>query len=221
MFSGIVETIGDVTHITADANCKCFTIQPRNPFSDLIVGESIAINGICLTVTHFIANAFNVTAVPETWRLTNLDQLIVGSEVNLERAMQLTGRLGGHYVQGHIDCKGRLLEITEDKNSHSSHGSLEKTTTNNIALIARISIPEKFAKYIIKKGYIAIDGMSITLIDTAPSWFTVTFVPYTQAVTIAKNYKKDTVVNIEIDMMSKYVEKLLGNTQHDNSYQSS
>jgi riboflavin synthase len=202
MFSGIVECISQIIDITCAAHGKRFTVS--NPFSDLVQGESIAINGVCLTVTDFTPHVFHVTAVPETLRLTNLDHLTIGRMVNIERALPLTSRLGGHYVQGHVDGTGRILELTEDRYPHLP--SQDTSTT----LIAKISIPKQWSKYLVNKGYIAIDGMSITLIDTAPTWLTVTFIPHTQAVTISKFYQCDTIVNIEIDMMAKHIEKLLG-----------
>jgi riboflavin synthase len=192
MFSGIVETLGIITHIALLAGCKYFTIQPMLAFTDIKLGDSIAVNGVCLTVTHFTHATVTFAAVPETLRLTNLNSLAVNQLVNLERALQLSARLGGHFVQGHIDGTGQILELHPD-------GS---------ALLAKISIPRELAKYFISKGFIAIDGMSITVITAMPTWFSVTFIPHTQATTIVKHYKKHAVVNLEVDMLSKYMEKL-------------
>lgn len=203
MFSGIVETIGTLIHAEMREGCKYFTIAPKNRFDDLIVGESIAVNGVCLTVTHFSADAFSVTAVPETLRLTNLELLTPHHEVNLERSLKANSRIGGHHVQGHIDTKGQILEIKKD---------------NSDALLVKISIPQKFAKYIVDKGYISLDGMSITIIQATPEWFTVTLIPHTQAVTITQHYGQGTWVNIEVDMMAKYIEKLLGSYTYANTH---
>ena len=195
MFSGIVETVGTILKLTIQDGCKHFTISPQIEFNDLTIGDSVSVNGVCLTVTAFTANSFNLTAVPETLRLTNLDYLSEGSTVNLERAMKLNARIGGHYVQGHIDGMGEILEIEQD---------------NSNALIVKIGIPNQFAKYMVNKGYIAIDGMSITIINATPDWFTVTLIPHTQAITVVNHYAKGTKVNLEVDMMSKHLEKLLG-----------
>jgi riboflavin synthase len=199
MFSGIVEAIGTIIQLSINEGCKHFTIAPPFVLADLNVGDSISVNGVCLTVTAFTPSSFNVTAVPETLRLTNLDQLSEGSKVNLERAMQLNQRVGGHYVQGHVDGMGEILEITND---------------NSNALLVKISLPQQFAKYLVNKGYIAIDGMSITIITATTDWFTVTFIPHTQAVTVVSQYNKGTKVNLEVDMMSKQLEKLLGAYTH-------
>jgi riboflavin synthase len=122
-----------------------------------------------------------------------------GGSVNLERAMKANARVGGHYVQGHVDGVGEILEITHD---------------NSDALIVKIGMPHSFAKYMVNKGYISIDGMSITIINATPDWFTVTFIPHTQAVTVVKHYVIGTKVNLEVDMTAKHLEKLLGAYAH-------
>ncbi len=195
MFGGIVETIGTILNIELIDGCKQFTITPQKVFSDLNIGDSVSVNGICLTVTQFDDASFKITAVPETLRLTNLNQLSTGSIVNLERSIKMSDRIGGHYLQGHIDTTGKILEIKHD---------------NSNALLVKISIPETLAKYVINKGYISLDGMSITVIQAEINWFTVTFIPHTQAVTIVNQYKVNTLINIEVDMMAKYIEKILG-----------
>jgi riboflavin synthase len=199
MFSGIVESTGIIVNVLDENGCRLLTISPVRMFYDVAIGESIAVNGVCLTVTSFSDELFYVTAVPETLRLTNISQLKKGNMVNLERSILPTTRLGGHYVQGHVDGMGQILEVKQD-NSH--------------ALLVKISIPEYLSQYIVKKGYITLDGMSITIIDTSDTWFTVTIIPHTQAVTAAQNYAVGTLVNIEVDMMGKYIEKLLGAYKH-------
>ena len=199
MFSGIVATIGYINHIEIINGCKCFTITPKDYMADLVIGESIAINGVCLTVTSFTETSFNVTVVPETIRLTNLAGLTVGSEVNLERSLRMGDRIGGHHVQGHVDCIGEIIELKHD---------------NSDAWLVKISMPERLAKYIVNKGYITLDGMSITVIESAPEWFTVTFIPHTQEVTITKHYSVGSSINIEVDIMGKYIEKLAGAYNH-------
>lgn len=196
MFGGLVETTGEITHIEASQGSKTFTITPATPFNDIALGDSIAVNGVCLTVTQFSSDSFVVTAVPETLRLTNLDELNVHQTVNLERSLKADARVGGHYVQGHVDTTGHVIELTHDNHSN--------------ALIVKIGIEQQWSKYMVNKGYITLDGMSITIIESAPTWFTITLIPHTLAVTIAKNYRIGSRINIEVDILGKYVEKLIG-----------
>ncbi|OGT64005.1 MAG: riboflavin synthase subunit alpha [Gammaproteobacteria bacterium RIFCSPHIGHO2_12_FULL_45_9] len=195
MFSGIVECTGILHHIEAQASCLRLTILPSLAFDDLRIGDSVSINGACLTVTAFNQNHFEVTVVPETLRLTNLASLTTGARVNLERALPANGRFGGHYVQGHIDDMGEITDI------HSEG-------TN--AQLVRVLAPQSLMKYIVNKGFITIDGMSITIIETDSKGFTVALIPHTQHVTIASQYRAGSKVNLEVDIMSKYAEKLLG-----------
>ena len=202
MFSGIVETIGKIIDIQMQQGCKVFTIQAATLLTDLVIGESIAVNGVCLTITQFNEHSLKVTAVPETLRLTNLNFLEMTHYVNLERSITPSTRIGGHYVQGHVDCIGEILAIQQD--------------TSN-ALLVKISLPQTYSTYLINKGFIALDGMSITIIDAAKDYFTVTFIPHTQQVTITKNYTVGSLINIEVDMMGKYIEKLLKVHTHANT----
>jgi riboflavin synthase len=194
MFNGIIEAVGIIQSITSKSDCIHITITANESFHDVLIGESIAVNGVCLTVTHLSKSTFQVTAVPETLRVTNLGELTEGSFVNLERAMKSQARFSGHYVQGHIDDIGEIIDI-------KSEGA---------ALLVKISLPASINHYIIDKGYITLDGMSITVIQAARSWFTVTFIPHTQMVTIISHYRIGTKINIEVDMLGKYIEKLLG-----------
>lgn len=203
MFSGIVETIGYITAIKMQDGCKLLSITPSTPLDDLSVGDSISINGICLTVTQFSATQFNVTVVPETLRLTNLDVLELYHPVNLERSLKMGNRISGHYVQGHVDGIGEILEISQD---------------DKAALLVKISLPETLAKYVVNKGYITLDGMSITVIEATPDWLTVTFIPHTQAVTIISQYSVGRKINIEVDIFGKYIEKIVGAFIHANSH---
>lgn len=201
MFSGIVECLGKVISLTLDHGCKHFVIAPETTFNDIIIGDSIAVNGVCLTVTACDQHTFSATAVPETLRLTNLDKLVVNDPVNLERSLPMSARIGGHYVQGHVDGMGQILEIEHD---HSE------------ALLVKISAPRELTKYMVNKGYVGLDGMSITIIQATDDWFTVTFIPHTQAITIVKQYQVGSWINIETDMMAKQIEKLLGAKSHAN-----
>jgi riboflavin synthase len=195
MFSGIVETIGVIQHFEIIRDCLHVTLRPNLCFDDLKIGDSVAVNGVCLTVTAFDARQFSVVIVPETLRLTNLAALTVGAAVNLERSLNFNARIGGHCVQGHVDTRAEIKALTAD---------------GEAALIATIQVAPTIAKYIVKKGYVAIDGMSITVMDVSINSFTVTFIPHTQAVTIVNLYRTGTQVNIEVDIMGKYIEKLLG-----------
>jgi riboflavin synthase len=195
MFSGIVETIGFIQRAEFIHDCLHATLRPNIAFDDLNLGDSVAVNGVCLTVTAFDAQEFNVVIVPETLRLTNLDALKEGAIVNLERSMRVNARIGGHNVQGHVDTRAQITALIPD---------------GDAALIATIQVARALTKYIVKKGYVTIDGMSITVMDVSKDFFTVTFIPHTQAVTIVNQYQVGTQVNIEVDIMGKYIEKLLG-----------
>ncbi|HVE44629.1 MAG TPA: riboflavin synthase [Gammaproteobacteria bacterium] len=194
MFGGLVEGIGIVNHIESQQGCKCFVIQSEVPCNDICIGDSIAVDGVCLTVTRLMDTELHFTAVPETLKLTTLDHYQVGQAVNLERSLKADARIGGHMVQGHVDATGQIVDLQKDDDG---------------AWLCKINIPSDLYRYVIKKGYITIDGMSITIIEHAPSWVTVTFIPHTQAVTITKHYQVGQRVNIEVDMMAKYIEKLL------------
>ena len=195
MFSGIVETVGVINDLKLIRDCLKINISPYKIFNDLNIGDSVSVNGVCLTITNIIHDTFDMTIVPETMRLTNLGLLTVGSLVNLERSIQVGDRISGHYVQGHIDATGEIIDKHKDGEE---------------ALILKINFPYEFGKYIVKKGYIALDGMSITTIDVTEKWFTVTLIPHTQQVSIANQYSIGTKLNIEVDILGKYVEKLLG-----------
>lgn len=194
MFSGITETLGLIQQVHHHNDCTHFIIQHRGLFDDLNIGDSVAVNGTCLTVTQFEATTFSVTAVPETLRLTNLGLLKVNDAVNLERAIRANQRIGGHYVQGHIDTLATINNIQQDGKG---------------AIIVDFSLERKWQRYLIHKGYIAIDGMSLTVMETHDQGFKVTFIPHTQTVTVVQHYRVGHRVNIEIDMMSKTIEKLL------------
>ena len=195
MFSGIVETIGVINYMNTSNDCLHLTITPQIPFADTKVGDSISINGVCLTVTSFTSDNFNVTVVPETLRLTNLNRASQHSLVNLERSLKVGDRIGGHYVQGHVDAVGEIIEFKQD--GLKAH-------------LVTISIPSTLEKYIVKKGYITVDGMSLTVIDVTLQAFSLTLIPHTKTVTKARAYQVGDKVNIEVDILGKYVEKLLG-----------
>lgn len=194
MFSGIVETTGTIQTVQTKSDCLNLKITPHQKWDDLKLGDSIAVNGVCLTITQLENDAFHVCVVPETLRVTNLGMLSKGESVNLERSMKLGGRFGGHFVQGHVDQTGKIIDLQKD-----GEGSL----------LATIQLSPQFSKYVVNKGYITIDGMSITVIQANIDQFTVTFIPYTQEVSRVNQYKIGTYVNLEVDILGKYLEKLV------------
>lgn len=199
MFSGIVETLGIIHAILKKNDLYYLTIRPQLHFDDLRIGDSVAVNGTCLTVTAITKEAngeyqFDVEVVPETLRLTNLVDCKKESEVNLERSLQIGARLGGHFVQGHVDGIGKIVGIQSD---------------GELALLVTIDVPKPLMPYIISKGFITLDGMSLTIVSLTEQTMTVTLIPHTQKVTVAKHYQVGSKINIEVDMMSKYIEKFL------------
>lgn len=192
MFTGIVEQIGSVEKITTIGENKNFVFSFNNPIN-LKIGDSIAINGVCLTLTAIEANQFSVTAVLETLQLTNLSLLKLGEKINLETALIANRSMGGHYVQGHVDGMAEITEIIKTNDSWK----------------CTFSCSVKLAKYIVKKGFITIDGMSLTIVSSLEQSFSVVFIPHTIANTIVQFYQPHTFVNIEVDIMAKYIEKYL------------
>jgi riboflavin synthase len=195
MFSGIVETVGMIQRLELKDGCMHISILPQLLFDDLHIGDSVSVNGVCLTITALEKNEFSAVIVPQTQRLTNLKSLEQNALVNLERAVKASSRISGHNVQGHIDHCAEIIELKADGAD---------------ALLATFAVSKDISRYIVSKGYISIDGMSITVIDTKPESFTVTFIPHTRQASIAQHYRVGTQVNIEVDIMGKYIEKLLG-----------
>ncbi|MBM3143007.1 MAG: riboflavin synthase [Chloroflexi bacterium] len=188
MFTGIVEEIGIVRGISSGR----LTIEAKKVLEDTKPGGSMAINGACLTVTSISKDNFSVDVMPETIRRANLGRLHYGELVNLERAMSAEGRFGGHFVQGHVDDVGKVLSL-----------QLEEE-----AVIARISAPAHLMPYMVNKGFIAVDGVSLTVIDCDDFSFSVSLVTYTREHTTLGNRKPGDIVNLEVDIIAKYVERL-------------
>lgn len=186
MFTGIVEEIGIIKHTS-----NGLTIKAQNILTDIHMGDSIAVNGICLTVTSFTSDFFTVDIMGETYRRTNLGNLKIGSKVNLERAMPINGRFGGHIVSGHIDGIGTITDIYSEKD----------------ALWLTISAENKILKYIIEKGSITIDGVSLTVAYIDDVKFKVSLIPHTQSQTILHNKNTGDTVNLENDIIAKYIEQ--------------
>lgn len=193
MFSGIVEETGTIAALEHRSGGTTLTIQAQQVLSDLHIGDSLAVNGVCLTIVHHTATTCTVELAPETLRCTALGHIQQGDTVNLERSLQANGRIGGHFVQGHIDSTAEVVALRPD-------GEGVMTT---------FRAPQELMRYIVPKGYIALDGMSLTVVETGPDWFTISFIPHTRAVTVVHSYVPGRLVNLEVDVLGKYVEKLL------------
>ncbi len=191
MFTGIVEEIGTVSRISKGSASVMLTIAASQVLEGVKSGDSISTNGICLTVTGFDAGSFNVDAMPETMRTTNLGSLLNGSRVNLERAMRLSDRLGGHLLSGHIDGTGVISRIWSEDN----------------AVRMNIQAGRDILRYVIRRGSVGIDGVSLTVASVDESSFGISIIPHTRMVTTLTLKKAGDSVNIECDMIAKYVEK--------------
>jgi len=189
MFTGIVEELGVVAKISNNA----MTVQASKVTEDLKLGDSIAVNGTCLTAVNFSRTEFSVDLSPETMRRTSLGQLSEGSPVNLERALLASDRMGGHIVQGHVDSTGRVMSSKVDGDS----------------IIFRIRVPKRLNPYIVEKGFIAVDGISLTVVKRGASSFTLAVIPYTLKNTNLASVSIGDRVNLEADILAKYVESLL------------
>lgn len=193
MFTGIVEEIGEVLAAAGDQERDNFlTIACRTVHQDARLGDSIAINGTCLTVTELSDTGFTVGLSPETLRRTNLGALRPGSPVNLERSLTFGGRMGGHYVQGHVDGVGQIVAVLPEGDSK------------------RVSVrpPASLLPYIVEKGYIAVDGVSLTVAALEHDTFTIALIAYTQEAVIMGRQPVGTLVNLEVDIIAKYVERI-------------
>ena len=188
MFTGIVEEVGIVSKITNNG----MTVKALRVLSDVKLGDSIAVNGTCLTAVSFSNSEFSVDLSPETMRRTSLSQLTEGSRVNLERALSASDRMGGHIVQGHVDATGRITSIKPDGDS----------------IIFRVRIPKRLDKYIVEKGFVAVDGISLTVVKRGASSFTLAVIPYTMENTNLAVLSEGDRVNLEADILAKYVESL-------------
>jgi riboflavin synthase len=192
MFTGIIEETGIVKSIRTEGRSARITISAEKVLEDIKVGDSINTNGVCLTVTEFSSSAFTIDVMPETMQRTTFAKLRSGSRVNLERALRLTDRLGGHIVSGHIDGTGILEKIREDEN----------------AVWLSVSGEPGILRYIVEKGSVAIDGISLTVVKVSQRSFEVSIIPHTQTETAILLKKTGDTVNIECDIIGKYVEKL-------------
>jgi riboflavin synthase len=186
--------MGTVAHIVGDQDqANQLTVNCHTVLEGTRIGDSIAVNGTCLTVTALTNHSFTVGLSPETLRRTNLGLLKVGDPVNLERALAFGGRMGGHYVQGHVDGIGEIVAIVPE-------GDSKRVT---------IRPPARLLPYIVEKGYIAVDGVSLTVAEMGRDTFTVALVAYTQSAVIMGHQQVGALVNIEVDIIAKYVERLV------------
>lgn len=193
MFTGIVEEIGSIKGISKGSNSAVLTLSAKKVLEDVSLGDSIAVNGVCLTVTSYRQDEFTVDVMHETMDRSSLSSLKAGSKVNLERAMMAKGRFGGHIVSGHIDGTGKIVSVKKDDN----------------AVWYQISADKKILKYIIEKGSITIDGISLTVAKVTDRDFSVSIIPHTLENTILAYKSEGHIVNLENDCIAKYVEKLM------------
>lgn len=193
LFTGIVEEIGTVSNIIKGEKSIKLSLQCSKILEDTKLGDSISVNGICLTVTHLSKGAFTADVMPETLRSTNLGQLKIGYKVNLERAMSPQNRFGGHIVSGHIDGTGTITHIDKEDN----------------AVWFTIQAAGEILKYIIHKGSISVDGISLTVQHVDRLQFKVSVIPHTRDYTILPMKKVGDIVNLECDIVGKYIERLM------------
>lgn len=195
MFTGIIEEIGNVQRLQKVGNGYQLAVRAKTVLGGTKLGDSIAINGVCLTVTQLGSDYFTVGLAPETRNRTNILHLKAGSAVNLERALLPTSRMGGHFVQGHVDSTGEITAFERDED----------------ALWVTIAASPDVMRYVVPKGFIALDGVSLTVVDVTESYFTVHLVAYTQQEIVLPQKQVGYDVNIEVDVLGKYVEKMIAN----------
>ncbi|MEU2249063.1 riboflavin synthase [Streptomyces sp. NPDC019224] len=195
MFTGIVEELGEVTAVERLDDASRFRLRGPLVTEGAKHGDSIAVNGVCLTVVDLGEHEFTADVMAETLNRSSLGALTTGSRVNLERPMALGGRLGGHIVQGHVDGTGRILERRPSENWE----------------VVKISLPAALTRYVVEKGSITVDGVSLTVVDAGPDYFTISLIPTTLALTTLGIKGPGDPVNLEVDVIAKYVERLLGN----------
>jgi len=194
MFTGIIKAIGEVGQITPQGGDMRLSIESADiPWAEFAVGESISVNGVCLTAVELSARGFLTDVSLETLEVTALKGLATGSRVNLEPALALGERLGGHLVSGHVDCVGTI--------------KARESVARSVRL--DIEIPQEYRRYVAKKGSVCIDGVSLTVNEVSDAVFSVNIIPHTADMTIIGDYKTGTIVNIEVDLLARYLERLL------------
>ncbi|GAQ55854.1 riboflavin synthase [Streptomyces acidiscabies] len=194
MFTGIVEELGEVTAVETLDDASRFRLRGPVVTDGAKHGDSIAVNGVCLTVVEHEGDEFTADVMAETLDRSSLGALTVGSRVNLERPMALGARLGGHIVQGHVDGTGQVLARTPSENWE----------------IVKVSLPAELSRYVVEKGSITVDGISLTVVEAASDYFTVSLIPTTLDLTTLGRKQPGEPVNLEVDVVAKYVERLMG-----------
>ncbi|MFB7361009.1 riboflavin synthase [Streptomyces hydrogenans] len=200
MFTGIVEELGEVVAVEQLPDASRFRLRGPLVTEGARHGDSIAVNGVCLTVVETADGEFTADVMAETLTRSSLGALEPGFRVNLERPMAVGGRLGGHIVQGHVDGTGTILERTP-----SEHWEL-----------VRVGLPAPLARYVVEKGSITVDGVSLTVVGVGDDWFTISLIPTTLALTTLGHKQPGAPVNLEVDVIAKYVERLLGTDGQEN-----
>ncbi|HEY8346782.1 MAG TPA: riboflavin synthase [Symbiobacteriaceae bacterium] len=193
MFTGLVEETGQVRSVQRAGRSLHLTVAAKRVLEGLQPGDSVAVNGVCLTVVRCVGDTFTADVMPETYQRTNLRFLTPGALVNLERALALGNRLGGHIVQGHVDGTGTIEAMVPDE----------------IAIRMTVKAPPEVLRYLVPKGSVAVDGISLTVVDVGADRFQVSLIPHTVAVTNLSRRRPGDVVNLEADILAKYVERLL------------
>ena len=195
MFTGLITELGSIASIEKNETSAVFTINAPGLIAEIAVGDSVAVNGVCLTATSISSTTFSADVMVQTLSLTSLSQIIVGSPVNLELAAQLNARMGGHMVQGHVDGVATVVSLTPG----------DKWAKFDIA------VPERLSKYIVNQGSICLDGISLTVgeIDDASNLLTVWLIPETLESTNLSTLRPGDLINVEVDVLAKYVERLL------------
>ncbi len=193
MFTGIIEEIGTVESLAHVGGGYQLAVRAEKVVEDVRLGDSISVNGACLTVTRFDSRGFAVGLSPETLRRTNLGEVRPGGRVNLERALRPSDRLGGHYVQGHVDGVGTVVQKRKEGDS----------------LAMRFDVPADISRYVVEKGFIAVDGISLTVTSCGDGWFSVALIAFTQEAVTLPDKKAGDRVNLEVDIIGKYVESFL------------
>jgi riboflavin synthase len=195
MFTGIVEERGTLVRVAAHAKGTRFEVRAAFAAKpgEIAIGDSVAVNGCCLTVVSIADGCLGFDLLEETQRVTNLRALAPGGVVDLERSLRYDGRIGGHFVSGHVDCTGDVL-VLEPRGAD---------------VYLRVKVPEKFRHYLVPKGSIAVDGISLTVAEVHPDGFAVWLIPHTLSITTLGVYQAGAIVNLEFDMLAKLVERIL------------
>ena len=203
MFTGIIGGLGKITQIHRQGHTLMLEITiPSNIRTGLQLGDSLSVNGVCLTATSVSDSNVTLDVMPETFKRTTLSSMNIGQPVNLERALPADGRFDGHIVQGHVDGVGRIIREWQDEN----------------ARFVQIRLPQALANQVVTKGAIAVDGTSLTVVKAMANWFTVSLIPQTQSATILAIKRTGAEVNIEIDVIYRYLQNMKGDQAYGDAY---